>query len=162
MDLGYVLLQRTTSSLVSNLIGAQATSQVWSTCLKTIKMCYLFVIPIGIIILLAPATFLRIYTDDPQLIQATIPSLFVMMSAVLLSTPGSILFNAVSGTGNTRMALFMEFGTLTLYVLYIIYIVFYLQADVAICWTTEHAYWSILLILGFMYIKSGKWAGKKI
>ena len=35
----------TTSSLVSNLIGAQATSQVWSTCLKTIKMCYLFVIP---------------------------------------------------------------------------------------------------------------------
>ena len=152
----------TTSSLVSNLIGAQATSQVWSTCLKTIKMCYLFVIPIGIIILLAPATFLRIYTDDPQLIQATIPSLFVMMSAVLLSTPGSILFNAVSGTGNTRMALFMEFGTLTLYVLYIIYIVFYLQADVAICWTTEHAYWSILLILGFMYMKSGKWAGKKI
>ena len=152
----------TTSSLVSNLIGAQATSQVWSTCLKTIKMCYLFVIPIGIIILLAPATFLRIYTDDPQLIQATIPSLFVMMSAVLLSTPGSILFNAVSGTGNTRMALFMEFGTLTFYVLYIIYIVFYLQANVAICWTTEHAYWSILLILGFMYMKSGKWAGKKI
>ena len=152
----------TCGSLVSNLIGAQATSQVWSTCLKTIKMCYLFVIPIGIIILLAPATFLRIYTDDPQLIQATIPSLFVMMSAVLLSTPGSILFNAVSGTGNTRMALFMEFGTLTFYVLYIIYIVFYLQADVAICWTTEHAYWSILLILGFMYMKSGKWAGKKI
>ena len=85
-----------------------------------------------------------------------------MMSAVLLSTPGSILFNAVSGTGNTRMALFMEFGTLTFYVLYIIYIVFYLQADVAICWTTERAYWSILLILGFMYMKSGKWAGKKI
>lgn len=55
------------------------------------------------------------------------------------------------------MALFMEFGTLTFYVLYIIYIVFYLQADVAICWTTEHAYWSILLILGFMYMKSGKW-----
>jgi len=85
-----------------------------------------------------------------------------MMSAVLLSTPGSILFNAVSGTGNTRMALFMEFGTLTFYVLYIIYIVFYLQADVAICWTTEHAYWIILLTLGFMYMKSGKWAGKKI
>ena len=60
------------------------------------------------------------------------------------------------------MALFMEFGTLTFYVLYIIYIVFYLQAGVAICWTTEHAYWSILLILGFMYMKSGKWAGKKI
>ena len=77
----------TTSSLVSNLIGAQATSQVWSTCLKTIKMCYLFVIPIGIIILLAPATFLRIYTDDPQLIQATIPSLFVMMSAVFFPPP---------------------------------------------------------------------------
>ena len=152
----------TTSSLVSNLIGAQATSQVWSTCLKTIKMCYLFVIPIGIIILLAPATFLRIYAPERQLLHATIPAVFVRLSARLLSTPGSILFNAVSGTGNTRMALFMEFGTLTFYVLYIIYIVFYLQADVAICWTTEHAYWSILLILGFMYMKSGKWAGKKI
>ena len=29
----------TTSSLVSNLIGANAASQVWNTCLKTINMC---------------------------------------------------------------------------------------------------------------------------
>lgn len=125
-------------------------------------MCYSFVLPVGIIILLVPSVFLRIYTDDPQLIQATIPSLFVMMSAVLLSTPGSILFNAVSGTGNTRIALFMEFATLVVYVLYIIYIVFYIKADVAICWTTEHAYWIIMLVLAFIYMKSGKWAGKKI
>ena len=152
----------TTSSLVSNLIGANAASQVWNTCLKTIKMCYLFVLSLGIIILLAPSTFLRIYTDDPQLIQATISSLFVMMSATLLSTPGSILFNAVSGTGNTRMALYMEFVTLIFYVLYIIYIVFYLKVDIAICWTTEHAYWGILLLFGFWYMKSGKWTGKKI
>ena len=152
----------TCGSLVSNLIGANAASQVWNTCLKTIKMCYLFVLSLGIIILLAPSTFLRIYTDDPQLIQATISSLFVMMSATLLSTPGSILFNAVSGTGNTRMALYMEFVTLIFYVLYIIYIVFYLKVDIAICWTTEHAYWGILLLFGFWYMKSGKWTGKKI
>lgn len=152
----------TASSLVSNLLGAKVPEQVMPTCLRAIKMCYLFVLPLGIIIVLAPSLFLRIYTDDPQLIQATIPSLFVMMAAVLFSTPGSILFNAVSGTGNTRAALIMEFGTLVIYVLYIIYIVFYIKADVAICWTTEHVYWGVLLVIAYLYMRSGRWRGKKI
>lgn len=152
----------TASSLVSNLLGAKVPEQVMPTCLRAIKMCYLFVLPLGIIIVLAPSLFLRIYTDDPQLIQATIPSLFVMMAAVLFSTPGSILFNAVSGTGNTRAALIMEFGTLVIYVLYIIYIVFYIKADVAICWTTEHVYWGVLLVIAYLYMRSGRWKGKKI
>lgn len=152
----------TTSSLVSNLLGAKVPEQVMPTCLRAIKMCYLFLLPLAVIIAIAPSLFLRIYTDDMQLIQATIPSLFVMMTAVLFSTPGSILFNAVSGTGNTRAALVMEFGTLIIYVLYIIYIVFYLKANVAVCWTTEHVYWGVLLVIAYLYMRSGRWRGKKI
>ena len=152
----------TTSSLVSNLLGAKEPEQVMPTCLRAIKMCYLFLLPLAVIIAIAPSLFLRIYTDDIQLIQATIPSLFVMMTAVLFSTPGSILFHAVSGTGNTRAALVMEFGTLTIYVLYIIYIVLYLKANVAVCWTTEHVYWGVLLVIAYLYMRSGRWRGKKI
>ena len=152
----------TTSSLVSNLLGAKVPEQVMPTCLRAVKMCYLFLLPLAVIIAIAPSLFLRIYTDDVQLIQATIPSLFVMMTAVLFSTPGSILFNAVSGTGNTRAALVMEFGTLIIYVLYIIYIVFYLKANVAVCWTTEHVYWGVLLVIAYLYMRSGRWRGKKI
>lgn len=152
----------TSSSLVSNLLGAKEPEQVMPTCLRAIKMCYLFLLPLAVIIAIAPSLFLRIYTDDMQLIQATIPSLFVMMTAVLFSTPGSILFHAVSGTGNTRAALVMEFGTLTIYVLYIIYIVLYLKANVAVCWTTEHVYWGVLLVIAYLYMRSGRWRGKKI
>lgn len=152
----------TSSSLVSNLLGAKEPEQVMPTCLRAIKMCYLFLLPLAVIIAIAPSLFLRIYTDDMQLIQATIPSLFVMMTAVLFSTPGSILFHAVSGTGNTRAALVMEFGTLTIYVLYIIYIVLYLKANIAVCWTTEHVYWGVLLVIAYLYMRSGRWRGKKI
>ena len=36
------------------------------------------------------------------------------------------------------------------------------KADVAVCWTTEHVYWSVLLLLVALYLKRGTWKTKKI
>lgn len=152
----------TGSSLVSNLMGAGEQDRVMGLCGRIIKMCYMFVLPLILIMALVPSWVLRIYTDNMELIENSVPALWVLLSSCVITAPGFILFFAVSGTGNTRSALLMEFTALTVYVLYVFYIVIYLKADVAVCWTTEHVYSICILILSFFYLKKANWQSKKI
>jgi len=151
----------TGSSLVSNLIGAGKQEQVFPLTFRIIRMCYLFVIPLAILIAIFPTVALRIYTDAPDLIQNAVPALWVMLSSYLISVPGFIFFFAVSGTGNTRSALLIELASLAVYMGYTLYVVGVMKADVAVCWTTEHVYASMIM-LSFFYLWKGNWRNKKI
>lgn len=72
------------------------------------------------------------------------------------------LFSAVSGTGNTRTALGFEIFTLVFYMAYMWWVIIFLRASAAVAWTTEHIYWLFLMTLSFIYLRSGKWKGRKI
>ena len=61
---------------------------------------------------LIPSTILSVYTNDVTLIQASIPSLYVISGALLIGAVANIVFNGVTGTGNTRSAFVMELATL--------------------------------------------------
>ena len=152
----------TTASLVSNLMGAGEQRQVMALCRKMIKMCYLFILPLIIMIAAFPTFMLRIYTDNMSLVADSVPAMLVLLSAYLLNVPSNILFNTVSGTGNTRSALLMELATLLVYVLYTIYIVLYLKVDVAVAWTTEHIYAIVMILFSYAYLKKGHWQKKRI
>lgn len=151
----------TNSSLVSNLIGSGRTEEVMGLCHRMIRLCYCFVLPMGLLIAIFPSTVLRIYTDNPDLIANAIPSLWVMLSSYLLAVPAFIFFFSVSGTGNTRTALLIDMLSIGVYVLYIFYIAVWQKADVAVCWTTEHVY-NLLIMTSFFYMWKGKWRNKKI
>lgn len=152
----------TVSSLISNLIGGGEQKRVMEVCWQVIRMCYMFIIPLIVIMALFPTQILRIYTDNAELISDAVMPFFVMLSVYLISVPANILFNAVSATGNTRTALWMEFITLGVYVLSVYVIVLHFKADIAVCWTTEHFYVASLTILSYWYMKSNKWKNKKI
>lgn len=151
----------TTSTLISNLIGAGDIQYVRGTLKQTIRMAYYFVAPI-IIFAVFPSLILHIYTNSQELVYASTPALWVLCSAYLFLVPGNIYFQAVSGTGNTRSALMLEFTTLIIYVLYVCYMIFYLRIDVAWCWTTEHVYGGFIYLFSWWYMKKGKWQNKRI
>lgn len=152
----------TCSTLVSNLIGGGDSRYVWGTIKQTIRMAYFFTLPFIVIFVCFPSVILRIYTDSPELINASVPALWVLCSSYIFMVPGGVLFQAVSGTGNTRTALLLELATLTIYVIYVVYMIFYLRIDVAWCWTTEHVYGGCIMVLSYIYLKKGKWQGRKI
>lgn len=152
----------TTNALVSNQMGAGKSNLVIPTSIKTIKLCYAIIIPAALLFAAAPHILLRIYTDNVSLVESSIPSLWVMLSSYLLTVPAVILFNTVSGTGNTKHALLLEMLTLALYTVYTFVIVFHFKADVAVCWTTEHIYALVLLILVTIYLKKANWRQKSI
>lgn len=101
-----ITFSSTCSTLISNLIGAGNTRYVRGTLNQCIRMAYLFVLPIILFFILCPNWILRIYTDMPDLISASLPSLFVLCSAYIFIVPGNVYFQSVSGTGNTVLRLF--------------------------------------------------------
>lgn len=152
----------TASSLVSNLLGSGRQDKVMETFGKVSRLCYLFILPLILLMSLFPSSIMRIYTDNINLIESAIPSFYVMIFVYLISVPANILFNTVSGTGNTRPALYLELMALSVYVASVIYIVILLKADIAICWTTEYVYLISMGSLAYWYMKKGKWKNKKI
>lgn len=152
----------TGSSLISNLMGAGQTDRVVGLCRRIIRMAYFFVLPVLLVIVLFPEQVLRIYTDNQDLIRASVSAMLVMASSYVVSIPGFIVFFSVSGTGNTRSALFMELTALAIYITYVYFVVFRARADVAVCWTTEHVYALCILVLGILYFRYGHWRDKKI
>mgnify|MGYP000298150671 FL=1 len=151
----------TSSSLVSNLIGSGKSDQVLGLCGRMIRLCYFFVLPLAILIALFPDLVLRIYTDNPNLIQNSVPSLWVMLSSYLLAVPAFIYFFSVSGTGNTQVALWIDMASIFVYVSYTFMVGIWLHADVAVCWTTEHVY-NMMLLISFFYLWKGNWRNKRL
>ena len=65
-----------------------------------------------------PRAVIRIYTDIPDLIEATVPSMLVVLSSYLLTVGAQVCFQAVSGTGSTKTAFRLEIVALTIYICY--------------------------------------------
>ena len=152
----------TCGSLVSNQIGAGKADSVVCTVHQHIKLALAIVLPLTILFTVFPAVVLGIYTDMPDLIEASIPSLWVFCTTTWLTAASNIYFQSVSGTGNTRMAFILELSTLVIYAAYITVIIQIMRLDVAWCWTSEHVYGGFLLIFCSIYLHRGKWRLKRI
>ena len=152
----------TCSTLVSNIIGEGHPEKVMSVVKRILKLSYAIIMAMALLFCLFPAAVIRIYTDIPDLISATIPSMIVMCSAYALTIGGIIFFQAVSGTGSTNTAFKLELTALVVYVIYCTIIIGIMKADIAICWTAEHVYAAVLLIISYAYLKSGRWKNRQI
>jgi len=152
----------TASSLVGNLIGAGCDDAVRPLCGRVVRLCYCFVVPLCVIIALAPRFFLGIYTDDAELAAFGIPSLLVMLTSYIPCVPGITYQFCISGTGNTRAALVIVTATIAVYVAYTVWLVYGLRADVAVCWTTDHVYYAVLAAICFAYMRGGRWIGRTV
>lgn len=152
----------TCSTLVSNIIGAGREDKVISLIKRVMKMSYAIIMAFALLFCIFPKAVIRIYTDIPDLIQATIPSMIIMCSAYLLTIGAMILFNAVSGTGSTKTAFRLELAALVIYTLYCTITAGIFKLDVAICWTAEFVYALALLIFCYIYLRSGRWKNRKI
>ena len=152
---------RSISSFLFMFVSAGKPEQVMGLCGRMIRICYYFVLPLGILIALFPELVLRIYTDNPDLIASSVSSLWVMLSSYLIAVPAFIFFFSVSGTGNTQTALLIDMVSIFVYVFYALWVGIRIHADVAVCWTTEHVY-DLMILSAFFYLWKGNWRNKKL
>ena len=146
-----------TNTLVSNLIGQGNSEMV----LKLIKrVVFLTLISTTIVLLFNlffPIEMISFYTQDVSLIKETIPTLHVISFTMFFFSVAFILFNGVSGTGNTKTSLLIEFITISIYLVATYYIAIVLKSSLPIVWCSEFIYFSLLGLLSFGYLKWGNW-----
>ena len=151
----------TTNTLVSRIIGEGDKDQVFPTINKVLKNCMFCTIPILIFVAIFPVQIAGIYTYDMNFAHLVVPSILVICSGTIFQGIGNAYFEAVSGTGNTSAALYLETAILVVYILFILAMT-HLTTKVELVWTAEILYGALLGILCFLYMKFARWDKKRI
>lgn len=155
-------LSTTTNSLVSNTIGAGNISFVMPLIKHIGKISFYIMLTIVVIAAIFIEPILSIYTNNAELIAETIPSIYVISVAMIIASVSNVVFSGISGTGNTRAALFLELGVLFVYIAYVFIMGRVFRFPVEVCFTTEIIYYTLMLTASYIYLVKAKWQNKKI
>ncbi|MRG45619.1 MATE family efflux transporter [Chitinophaga sp. SYP-B3965] len=155
-------LASTCNTMVSNLIGQGRENEVVSVVKKIGGFALLCAMVVSLLINIFPYQLLHIYTADTAMITEALPSIHVCTLVTLLSSITAIVFNGVTGTGNTRINLFIEFAAVTVYLIYCFVVIERWQSPLHWAWGAEFVYWTTMFSLALWYLRSGRWKGKTI
>ncbi len=152
----------TTNAMVSNIIGQGMENRVGELIRRILNWSVGFGILIALVVNLVPRAFLSVYGQDESFIAAGVPVLRVVSIALIMMSFATIWLNAVTGTGNTRVNLWIEAVTIFFYCIYVYLVLEKAHGTLVFGWISEWLYWGCMFSLSFWYMKSGKWKGKVI
>ena len=148
------------NSMVSNIIGQGKQHEVFTLLKKIIKLTLLITLLIISINLLIPVPLLSLFSSDPILIQDSLGSFRIISLAMLFFSSAIVSISALSGTGATKTALYIEIGAIAIYLVYNYMATFVFHWSIEMLWMSEVIYWLFTGIASFYYVKSMRW--KKI
>lgn len=141
-----------TNTLVSNLNGQKQIEHLFTLLKKIGLFSMLCTALMAIAALLIPKLMLGIFTDEEELILATLPSLKVILGSLMMYSVVSILLSAVSGTGKTMLSLIIEFLTILFY-LYATYLAAVKwEMSIEWVWGVEYVYFTFLGALSLFFL----------
>jgi len=146
-----------TNTLVSNLIGQGQSNNVLPLIKKIVLMSLTSTFIVLLFNLFFPTQMIGLYTYDISLIETALPTLNVISGTMFFFAIAFILFNGVSGTGNTKTSLLIEFITISIYLVITYYIAIPLKSALPIVWCSEFIYFGLLGLMSFAYLKWGNW-----
>lgn len=150
------------STIVSNVIGEGGADKVKANVGRIIRLGLAVIVPILIISAFIPRQILQIYTSDPSLIAESITPFYSLLTCIVFGLFGRVYFNALVGTGDTKLTMQVEMFAIFCYTIYMYIIVLLMRSPVWVCWTTEHVYWILMGMASFVMLRSGKWRRKTI
>ena len=155
-------LATATNTLVSNLIGEGGLSRVIALIRRIAGMSLCIMLCFSLGLCLCSHAVLSVYTNDPALIADSVHSLYVIALTTLVCSVATVVFNGLSGTGNTRPAFIIELGVLVAYILFLYVVGVRSHQPVHICYLCELLYFTGLLTGCMLYFRLAKWQKKKI
>mgnify|MGYP003623467738 CR=1 FL=1 len=152
----------TTISLVGNLLGAKQTEKIMPTCRRVIVLDYVIGIPLILLAFLFSNSFLRLFTNDMEVVHTAFYPFCVMLSTFIISVPAYTYCNTVIGTGNTKIAFIFQLINITVYLCYLFILSRSPGIPLAMYWTAEQLYVIVLLVLSLVYLKGNRWKNKSL
>jgi len=152
----------TTNTMVSNIIGQGKREKVVELILKIIKLSLLFSISMAVLLNIFPRAFLSVFGQNQEFAETAIPVMRVVSLALVMMSFSTVWLNAVTGTGNSKVNLAIEFITIIFYCIYVYLILGYFNLSILYGWMSEYVYWMTTFMLAYIYIRGGKWKKKVI
>jgi multidrug resistance protein, MATE family len=152
----------TTNAMVSNIIGQGRKEEVLLLIKKIVNLSLSITIGMVILFNIFAPELLSFFKLSPEFIDAAMPPLRIVTVGMLFMSFSVVWLNAVTGTGNTKVNLLIEFVTITLYIIYVYLVLEVFHLNLIWAWASEILYWISIFVMAYFYIKSGKWKGKVI
>jgi putative MATE family efflux protein len=149
------------NTMVSNIIGQGREDEVMGLVFRIVKCSFAISMVLFFMLNLWPEWFLSFYGQSDAFIRDAIPVVRVVSVALLLMSFGPVWLNAVTGTGRTTVNLLIEVITLVLYVVYVYFVLEYFFMPLTWGWASEWVYWLSMFSMAYLYMKSGRWRGRK-
>ena len=146
-----------TNTLVSNLAGQNNFADVRMAIRRISLVSTSLIVGQCLILVLIPRIILMLFLPkNPELVEQTIPSLWVVTGALTLMSFTVIIFNGVVSVGDTtHQALYIEILAVVVYCTYFIGIFQIKGVDLPLVWTAEWVYW-ITMLTGSIYMLTRK------
>jgi len=152
----------TAISLTGNLIGAGKPEQVMPMCRRVIRLDYAIGIPLIVLAFVFSDSLLGVFTNEKEIIRTAFYPFCVMLSTFILSAPAYTYCNTVIGTGHTKTAFLFQMINIAVYLLYLFLLSHSSDIPLAVYWTAEQLYVTVLFVLSFSYLKRNRWQSKAL
>jgi putative MATE family efflux protein len=152
----------TTNAMVSNIIGQGMEDRVHELIGRILRWSMGLAVGVAVLLNLFPRAFLSVYGQDAAFTAAAIPVLRVVSVALIMMSFSVIWLNSVTGTGNTRINLWIEAITIFFYSIYVYLVLEHWHGSLIVGWMSEWLYWGCMFSMSYLYMQSGKWKGKVI
>ncbi|CAN5597837.1 MATE family efflux transporter [soil metagenome] len=150
----------TCNVMVSNLMGQQKEDKVMGAIkrimLWSLALCAFMCLLINIF----PTGFFSLFGQGKEFVAAGIPVIRMVSCGLLIMSIANIWLNGVTGTGKTTVNLMIEIIAITGYLIYTWIFMKMHYINLTIAWSNELIYWSIIFLLSFTFLRSGRWKTK--
>jgi putative MATE family efflux protein len=144
-------------SMVSNIIGQQRGAEVMRLVRRIVTLAMIATLITTLLMFVFSGPVLGIFSSDEGLIRDTVPVFRIVLVSMYFFTAAIIVLSALSGTGATRVALFIEITAIFAYSIYIYLTTFIFRSGVETVWLSELVYWTLIGVASYRYLSGGKW-----
>jgi len=147
----------TCNAMVSNLIGQRKEDKVIEAIKKIMLWSFSCCAFMCLIFNIFPDKFFMLFGQGQIFVNEAIPVIRTVSIGLLIMSTANIWLNAVTGTGKTTYNLMIEILAITSYLIYTWIFMKLHYISLAMAWTNEIVYWSVILTCSLLFFKSGKW-----
>ncbi len=152
----------TSAAMVSNVIGQGKQEEVLPLIRKIVRLSTGSALVIAGLINIFPGMIPSLFGQDRTFIDLAVPVVRVVTLAMVFMSFSTVWLHAVTGTGNSRVALYIELVTMVFYCVFIYLVLETCRLPIMYGWMGEWVYWGSIFLLANWYLRRGKWKDKII
>ena len=148
------------NSMISNVIGQERKDDVLLLLHRILKLTFICTVFMVLINIVFAEQILSVFTSDINLVHDSFGTFSVINIAMFFFSFAIVCISAVSGTGATKTALYIEIASIIIYLIYVYISTFIISKKVETVWFSEVVYWGVTGFASYIYLRGNRW--KKI